>query len=559
MNKNAILLAASLLMLAIGLQVRAQSAPNPHAQARPKLVVGIVIDQMRFDLLYRFYDNYAERGAFKRMLHQGYSYANMHYNYIPTYTAPGHASIYTGTTPASHGIVSNEWYEPRLKRNVYCVEDSTVNNLGGSNEETGMSPRNLVATTITDQLRLAQNFAGKTIGIALKDRGAILPAGHTATGAFWFDRNNGNWITSTFYGQALPAWLAAFNNRRVADSLAALGWQPSLPPDQYKASSADDAPWEDRLSGMDKPTLPAKIVIKPATQKRGRYTDLLPTPAANQMTLLAAQAAFDAEKLGQGPATDFLAISFSAPDYCGHTFGPNSVEVQDMYIKLDRQLGDFMDMLEKKIGKDKVLFFLSADHGAATVPEYMRANKMPGGRVNYKKLQAKIDSVLDATFGAAAWVESYYGQELFLNPAALAQYKLNKTTVCDFIAQWVVNVEGVKRAVTLAEMETSTAPEAVARRNGYFEKRRGDLHIAYLPGWVDGSEDSRGTTHGSPYSYDTHVPMLWYGWRIQPGVCYRAVTIPDIAPTLASFLRIENPSACTGQPLVEVLERALGK
>lgn len=537
----------------------AQSAAPIHNNPRPKLVVGIIIDQMRFDLLYRFYDSYAERGAFKRMLHQGFSYANMHYNYFPTYTAPGHASVYTGTTPAGHGIVDNEWYDPKLKRRLYCVEDRTVTNIGSAPDDVGMSPRNLYATTISDQLRLAQNFASKTIGIALKDRGAILPAGHSATGAFWFDNNNGNWVTSTYYGKTLPAWLEAFNKRQVPDSLAALGWQLSLAPDQYKASSADDVAWERKLSGMDKPTLPAKIVIKPATEKKGRYGDLLPTPAANELTILIAKAALAAEHLGEGNTTDLLAVSFSATDYCGHTFGPNSVEVQDMYIKLDKQLGSFMDELEKKLGKDKVLFFLTADHGGANVPEYLRDNKMQGGRFNAKKFETKLDSVLDERFGPAAWIENYSGQELFLAPAALKELKLDKEVVTKAIAEWVVNLDGIKAAVTNQDLVAGSSPEAIARRNGYFAKRRGDIHIDYLPGWFDGWEDGRGTTHGSPYSYDTHVPMLWYGWRIQPGISYRVVNIPDIAPTLASFLRIENPSGCTGQPLLEVLERSQPK
>ena len=303
-------------------------ANSPQLVVRPKLVVGVVVDQMRYDYWYRYYNKYTE-GGFKRLLHEGFTCRDHHYHYALTVTAAGHASVYTGSQPAIHGIVGNDWYDQRLGKRVYCVEDSSVKAVGTMNAVAGsMSPKNLMVSTITDQLRLATNYQSKTIGIALKDRGAILPAGHTANGAYWFDSKTGNWITSSFYRSDLPQWVSAYNGKKRPAELMKSGWQTLLPTEQYTESTADDQQYEYKLPGAQKAVFPYDL----AGQLGDVFGVIASTPHGNTITKEMALEALTHENLGRGEATDFLAVSFSSPDYVGHAFGPNSVEEEDIYL-----------------------------------------------------------------------------------------------------------------------------------------------------------------------------------------------------------------------------------
>lgn len=326
---------------------------NASAQKlqRPKLVVGIMVDQMRPDFLYRYYDRYGNDG-FKRLMREGFNCENTFIDYTPTYTAPGHSCVYTGSVPSLHGIAGNAWYDKTLKRSVYCTEDSSVNTVGSTSSAGKQSPKNLWANTITDELRIAQNFRNKTIAISLKDRGAILPGGHTANGSYWFDNTTGGWITSDFYMQQLPPWMIGFNAKALPDLYLKQNWKTLYPINTYVNSTDDAKPYESNLPGEDK-------IFDHTTAgiSTNKYESFKYTPYGNTYTFEAAKAALEGEGLGKGTTTDFLAISFSSPDYIGHAFGPNSVEIEDTYLRFDKELGDFLKFLDVKIGVGQYLFF----------------------------------------------------------------------------------------------------------------------------------------------------------------------------------------------------------
>ncbi|MFN7419526.1 MAG: alkaline phosphatase family protein, partial [Flavobacterium sp.] len=332
-----------------------------HAQERPKLVVGIVVDQMRMEYLYRFHNDFTETG-FKRLMRQGYTFHNAHFNYMPTYTAPGHASVYTGTTPSVHGIVSNEWFSRSTGKERYCTDDASVTPLGeGAGKEGLMSPKNLKATTITDELRMATQFQGKVIGLSIKDRGAILPAGHFANWAFWYNKS-GQFISSSFYGAQLPNWVTAFNAQKGYMKYLNEGWKLYKAPEVYNESDPDDSPYEGKLYGVEKPVFPYDLK---AMYEKNDAGVLRATPFGNDYLAEFAKKAIENENLGKDAITDFLAVSFSSTDYVGHIMGARSMELQDTYLRLDQTISDFLDFLDKTVGKNQYLVFLTADHACA--------------------------------------------------------------------------------------------------------------------------------------------------------------------------------------------------
>ena len=530
------------------------AASTIGVEARPKLVVGIVVDQMRYDFLYRYWDKYGE-GGFKKLVTQGFNFKNNHYSYVPTYTGPGHASVYTGSVPALNGIIGNSWYDRKNGASVYCVEDKTVKTVGSTSDAGLMSPKNLLTTTVTDELRLSNNMQSKVIGIALKDRGAILPAGHTANGAYWFDSPSGNWITSTFYTAQLPQWVQEFNNQKHPDRLMQEVWNTLLPIEQYTESTPDDMPWERALPGEDRPVFPHNI---PALRKKGDYELIRSIPGGNTLTKGFALAALRGEQLGKGKHTDFLALSFSTPDYTGHSFGPNSIEVQDIYLRLDRELEDLINVLEKEIGKENVLIFLTADHGAAHVPSYMSSLKIPAGLANSNMLRDSLAQHLNQVYGKGKWVERYTNQQLYLNRKLIEDKKLSHREVQEKAASFVMRFEGVAKAVTAETIQQAGWTGGLMSRieSGYNAQRSGDVIVVLQPGWFEGygNGPQKGTTHGSHSNYDTHVPLVWYGWQVKPGESSVETAVADIAPTIASWLYIQEPNGSVGRPLQELMK-----
>ncbi|KAA6431211.1 alkaline phosphatase family protein [Rufibacter glacialis] len=517
---------------------------------KPKLVIGIVVDQMRYDYLYRYWDKYSANG-FKRLLAEGFNFRNNHYNYVPTYTGPGHASIYTGTTPSMHGIVGNDWYNRTTGRNIYCAEDKSVATVGSSSKAGEMSPVNMIASTITDELKLATNQKSKVIGLSLKDRGAILPAGHAANAAYWFDGSNGNMITSTYYMKELPAWVQAFNNQKLPDQYLSQPWNTLLPIDQYTESAADDQTYEGTFAGEAKPVFPHNI---PAY--RGKTFDLLRSiPAGNTYTKDFAKEAIKGENLGKNNVTDFLAVSFSTPDYIGHQFGPNSIEVQDNYLRLDLDLADLLKFIDEQLGKENVLVFLTADHGAAHNPTYLQQLRIPAGTTNNSIMVDSLKKHLNQKFGKADWVIKFMNQQIYLDHALIEKKQVNLVDLQEECARFVQRFPGVLRSMTADALMRSNWQRGVGMlmENGYMAHRSGDVLVALQPGWYEnyGRAQVKGTSHGSSWTYDTHIPLLWYGWQIPAGESSVKTEIIDIAPSLAAWLRIQEPNGNMGRALLE--------
>ncbi len=512
---------------------------------RPKLVVGIVIDQMRYDYLYRYWDKYGEDG-FKKLLREGYSFDNTHYNYVPTYTAPGHASIYTGTTPAVHGIVGNDWFSRENTKNIYCVSDETVTALNGSEAAGKMSPANLLSTTVGDEIRLESNMNARVIGIALKDRAAILPAGHTANAAYWFDAKTGNWMSSSYYFKKIPNYVTIFNAKNLTKKYMSQSWNTLVPMSQYIESTEDDTAYEGLFEGEAKPVFPHNLS---EIYKKSGAGSIATTPYGNTLTKDFAIATLEAEQLGKGKFTDMLTVSFSAPDLVGHKFGPNSIETEDTYLRLDFELADFLKYLDKNIGKQNVLVFLTADHGVIQVPKFLSDRKIPTGKFRGKELMDSLSLFLVNDFGDSL-VSQYINQQIYLNHNLINQRKINVTNLENKIINYLLTRDGVSNVVSATSLQTQSFQNTVFQRvqNGFHPRRSGDIAIQLFPGWID-NDLKTGTTHGSSYTYDTHVPLLWYGWKIPSGSSEKAVEIIDIAPTISNLLHIAFPNGATGKPL----------
>ena len=522
---------------------------NGEAQtiSRPKLVVGVVVDQMRWDYLYRFHDRYGS-GGFKRLLGEGFSCENTFIPYLPTYTAPGHTCVYTGSVPSLHGIIGNNWYDKYSKQVVYCTDDSTERSVGGSSVAGEMSPRYVFATTITDELRLSNNFKSKTIGIALKDRGAILPAGHTANAAYWFDDATGGWISSTYYMQALPQWVLQLNAKKLPDTYLAENWKTLYPITTYTQSTADASKYEGAAPGGT-----TTFEHRTDTLKNGRYAAFRVTPFGNTYTVDAAKAAIDGEGLGMRGATDFLAVSFSSTDYIGHTFGPNSIEVEDTYLRLDKDLTELMNYLDMRVGKGQYLLFLTADHAVAQVPGFMQENKIPAGIVNSSTLLKVLNDTLQKTFGNGNYIEIIINNQVYLaNDFIQQSKKLNRDAIKRVVMQSLLLQQGIDKVVDLENIASAGLPKSMEMSmvNGYNQKMSGDIQFTYRPQWFEGG--LRGTTHGSWNPYDSHIPLLWFGWGVKPGKTTREVYMTDIAPTVAAMLEIQMPNASIGQVIDEV-------
>jgi predicted AlkP superfamily pyrophosphatase or phosphodiesterase len=540
--------------LFISLSAAAQSRPGND---RPKLVVGIIVDQMRQEYLYRFSSKYSD-GGFKRLMNDGFMMKNAHYNYVPTVTGPGHASVYTGTTPAYHGIISNEWYDKNLKREVNCVYDPAYKVVGSTDGKGEISPFRLATTTVTDELKLFTQKRAKVIGVSLKDRGAVLPAGHMADGAYWYDSKSGNFITSTYYRTDLPQWVEKFNSLKLADKYLSRDWTTFFPIEQYTESGPDDSPYEGRSSGKDRPTFP--YVLKDLRKKNGDYDLLATVPFGNDYLTDMAKAAIDGEKLGQGAVTDFLTVSFSTTDIIGHAVGPNAVEIEDTYIRLDRNLEDLLKTLDTKVGKGNYTVFLSADHAVSDVAQYLKDSRLPGGYFSYANLKVNLNEYLKKYFPGKELIEAVDGDQLFFNHEAFQNDPQSSGVEIMVATELVVNYlmaqDGVANAFSESVIRQSQYTEGGVKGfvvRGYHPKRSGDVVIVLESGWY-GAGRVTGTTHGSPYTYDTHVPMLFYGYGIKKGSSVKYHPITDIAPTVSALLRIKFPSGSTGQPIEELFE-----
>lgn len=539
-----------IVLLFISSNAFSQAEKKELFYKKPKLVVGIVVDQMRYDYLVRFYDKYGDDG-FKRLLSGGFNFTNAVYDYVPTYTACGHASIYTGTGPANHGIVSNDWYDRYTKKAVYCVSDSTVKPLGTTSVSGKMSPRNLYTSTIGDELKLASNFRSKVIGVALKDRGSILPAGNSADAAYWHDPYSNNMISSTYYFKELPRWVEKFNARKVPDSLLSKPWTTLLPIEKYTESTPDNTPYEGLFEGEKTPTFPHNLPqIKDSSNELIREV-----PMGNTLTTMFAKEILKNEKLGKGNETDLLAISYTSTDYVGHMYGINAIELEDTYLRLDRELADLLKYLDDFVGKDGYTLFLTADHAAANNPIFSRDNDLKGDIMNMKPIIDSLKNYLNNIYGTADYILNTNSQNIYLNRELIEKKNISLRDVQERCARFVIGFEGVSTAITASELMTGATRSGLYEliQNGFNQKRSSDVIIQLQSGWISWSTKT-GTSHGSAYRYDTHVPLLFYGKNIPQGKTHEQVSVMDIAPTICTLLNIEFPSGSTGKPLEDVLK-----
>ena len=528
-------------------QVATAKIVNPK---KPKLVVGIVIDQMRWDYLQRFQNRYGKNG-FNRLITQGYSCNQTYIPYTPSVTAVGHSCIYTGSVPAINGIIGNNWYNTTTNKTVYCCDDTTVKCVGGGNPKAGqMSPANMHTTTITDELRLSNNMQSKVIAVCIKDRGAILPGGHTANAAYWYDGKTGNWISSTHYTNALPAWLTAFNLQKNYNKYYAQNWNTLYPINTYTLATADNMPYEAMLKNDKTPTFPHNLQ---------QYIDTLPdqissTPYGNNFTIDVAKLAIQNEKLGKGTATDFLALSLSSPDYIGHKFGPNSIEMEDNYLRLDETISAFLTYLDSEIGKDKYTIFLTADHGVAHIPAFNLSYKIPSGTISYDYFLRKLNPLLKEKYGVSNLILNEQNYQLYLNQKAIVENNINEEQLNNFIIKQCEAESGVAQAFALANLSSTTLQPTIKDMlaNGYNKKRSGHIQLILQPAYIDGGKT--GTTHGLWNPYDTHLPMLWYGTGINKGSNNNTMYMTDIVPTLAMLLGIQVPNGCVGNVMQGVLK-----
>lgn len=544
---NKILLAVIITCASIGLQAK----EPPPSSSRPALIVGIVVDQMRYDYITRYWDKFGE-GGFKRLVGQGFSCEEMHYNYVPTYTAVGHSAIYTGSVPAYNGIVGNNWYERAMGRATYVTDDSTVHSIGTNSDAGMMSPRRLMSTTITDELRLVSNFKSKVIGISLKDRASILPAGHHPNAAYWYDGSIGSWITSSYYADALPDWVARFNARRLPDTLLTGSWTPLLAADQYTESLPDTQPYKVPFRKNTPPNFPYDLG---ALKKKIGYELLKRIPFGNTYSIAFAEEALAREQMGKGEWTDFLALSLSSTDYVGHQFGVRAVETEDTYLRLDKDLAGFLKYLDSRIGTGRYLVFLTADHGASENAAHMRSISIPSGVFNSEPMLKQLNMRLAALYGSGMWILDYQDRFVYFNMPLVKARGVNLPALIDTCRAIMRAEPGVADVVTVDEIMHSTNPYVHQIMNGYYAGRSGDLALVLKPGWYEGDEEVEGgTTHGTGYEYDTHVPLVWYGWMIPHGATFEPLTICDIAPTLAAILRCDQPNASIGVPIRDLVK-----
>lgn len=517
---------------------------NTGGVERPKLVVGIVVDQMRWDYLYRYQQRYTD-GGFKRLLNEGYSCENTLIPYVPSVTAIGHTCIYTGSVPSIHGIAGNNFVIDGKK--VYCTDDNTVKPVGTTSEAGLMSPRNLWVTTIGDEMKLASNGRAKVVGVALKDRASILPAGHNPNGAFWFDDVTGHFITSSYYMNKLPRWVEAFNNKQLAKRYLSEPWNTLYPKDTYTESTSDKNEYEADVRPGVEATLPLNL---PALYKKYGYGIIRNTPFGNALTFDMAKAAVDGELLGADAETDLLTVSCSSTDYIGHQVGTHAIETEDTYLRLDKAIADFLSYLDTKVGKGNYLVFLSADHGAMNNARFLQDCRIPAGNWDDKAMATQLNQVLVKTYpNVGDIVKTVMNYQVFFNHDVIQQHQLDFEKIKQIVLQVLKEDDNVLYACDMQKVMTESIPNVVKSRiiNGYNRERSGDVVVLLKPNHY--AHGMKGTDHGAWNPYDTHIPLVFMGWGIKHGATTRPTYMTDIAPTIAALLHVQAPNGTVGQPI----------
>ncbi|HYN85792.1 MAG TPA: alkaline phosphatase family protein [Pyrinomonadaceae bacterium] len=542
-------------------------ASSASSWQRPRLVLFIAVDQFRYEYVERFGDLFAANGL-RRMMREGASWANANYDHVPTETAPGHATMLTGAWPSETGVIGNEWYERNAKgdggRRVFNTADDEARILGGGDEESGASPRRLLASTVGDELRLASAGRSKVIGVSVKDRGAMMPVGRNASAAYWLSAQNGAMVSSSYYFKELPAWVARFNAQRPSDKYFGARWDRLAPEAEYaRRAGADDAAWERGTQGKTRNTFPHTVTGGAERPNRNFYAELPYTPFANDILVDFAKEAITNEGLGADADTDVLSVSFSANDYVGHRYGPYSHETMDAVLRVDRQIGALLDFVDSRVGLRNTVVALTADHGVAPIPEHSASLRLPGARVKQEEIREKIKEGLrdrlapnDSAGRADDYLLEYTAKNgnVYLNLEALRRDRVSRADAERAACEGALRVEGMARCFTRTQLERGAISpnDPVARRvlHGFHVLRSGDAVVVPQPFALVVTYTA---DHYSPYSYDTHVPLMIMGGGVAPGRYEQAATPADLAPTLAVLLRSETPSNATGRVLIEAI------
>lgn len=521
---------------------------------KPKLIIGIVVEQMRYDYISRFWNQFGE-GGFRRLVNEGNNCKNANYSHFFTQTGVNYATLVSGTTPSYHGIVSDEWYVPLKGKVVNCVEDEKEKTVGGSFEFGRISPRNMLTTTIGDEIRLSNFNQSKVISISLDGKPAVIAGGHNPSAAYWFDTESGNWVSGTYYMNDLPTWVNEFNNKKFPDMYMTRSWEPKLPVEKYIQCLTDDNPYETGINGRR--TFPYSLTELGATKTKGKYNYgiLKTTPFGNTLTRDFAINTIVSEQLGKDENPDLLMLSFSATENIGQNFGTSSIEVMDAFLKLDEDIAHLLTFLDSEIGKHNILIFFTSDHGAAANAEYLATTKIPVGYFSQTSSLSLLKSYLNAIYGKGEWVKHYHAQQVYLNHDLIEESKQSLSEVQDKTAQFLLQFTGVSNTVTATTLQNSYFSDGVFSKmqKGYNQKRSGDVIINLDPGWSEKNGSS--ASHNSSYSYDTHVPLVWYGWKIKRGEVFEKVDMISVAPTISYFLEIASPNASTGQPIQGVVNQ----
>jgi len=522
---------------------------SANGNKSPKLVVGIVVDQMTYDFIPRYWNKYSE-GGFKRLINNGFFCRNTTLVHFPSYTAVGHSGIYTGSVPSIHGIAGNDWYDREKNKLCYCTDDETVSPVGTTSKEGYMSPANLLSTTITDEL-INSDKNSKVIAVSLKDRASIFPAGHKGT-AYWYDVADKKFISSSYYMKNLPEWVNNFNDKALPDYFLSNNWNTLLQIEQYTESTEDDSPYEEKYKGEDKPVFPHKL---PELKEKNKQL-IRTSPFGNSLIKDFAIDAVRNENLGNNGAVDFLCVSFSSTDFVGHKFGPNSIEVEDTYLRVDRDISELLEYLDSSVGKDNYLVFLTADHGVCSNPGYLKNKGLPAGTFFTKAILDSLNSALKMKFNSDSLALHFFNQQVFLNRPLIERKKIDSNEIINFTAEYIRNnIEGVEKVYTVSDLKNKNITDEYIGffRNGFYEKRCGDVFVNFKKYWIE--DRVKGAEHGGPYLYDIHIPLIWYGCGIPKGETDRDVYMTDIAPTLSKLLNIGVPNGCIGKPIKEIIKQ----
>jgi len=520
---------------------------------KPRLVIGIVVEQLKYDQLEKFRDRLGDNGI-KRLINEGTYFKNASFEYMLTQSAPGHATISTGAEPSFHGITSDNWYVPLKNELIYCTKDIEVNPVGGSYESGLHSPVNLQASTFSDELIMASNSKSKVFAIGLKESSAILSAGHAANGAYWFDNTTGTMMTSTYYIDSLPVWVNDFNAMKFSESYINSTWSPLRSLEQYSDCLADSNQFEAGFNGVNYfPYDLKKIRSKSSGAFKNDYSILRETPFGNKFTTNFAIRLIEKERLGKDDITDYISICYSATDNIGHRFGPSSVEMGDAILRLDDDIKNLLAYVNDSIGKRNVLIYFTSAHGISEIPAVLQQNRIPAGYFKQNQALQLLRSYLNAVYGEGDWVKGYSERQVFLNRTLIEDARLSLEDVQKKVARFLVQFTGVSAAYPYSAFEANDFGNGNLRRiiNSFSPQRSGDVIVTLNPGWVEKDGDYV-TNHNSPYEYDSHVPLVWYGWTVNRASITRHVNMTDIAATLSSLCKIPYPNACTGEPMVEL-------